>query len=192
MSNWLGNVPDPRIKFTKSLPRSEHEKLESLLDFIAKDQPGATMDYLVEEVLETFFRKRNTTFPVSEEQVSLKVTLPRSLGERVDEHVAKAATSNPRASHEDLIEHAVHSYFARNSDLLRAWRADQKAEESSNENSREDSSNSSNGSSNEGSSNRVSVDTGGNEDVSGDATESVVDRIRRERLSSEQTKTPTV
>ena len=63
MTQWLGNVPEQHVKFSKSIPAQEHEKLEQLLEFIQLEQPGAPMDHLFEEVMNAFFRKRNTSFP---------------------------------------------------------------------------------------------------------------------------------
>lgn len=127
MSNWLGNVPAARQKFNKTLPKNSYDKLESLLAFIQRAQPDATMDHLVEELLEAFFRKQNTSFPVAPESVSLKVTLPEDLIERVDAHVEDARASNPRADVTDLLEFAVEAYFSRSTTLLKAWRKDESA-----------------------------------------------------------------
>lgn len=124
MSNWLGNVPEPRVKYTKNLPQSDHDRLTSLLAFIQRTQAGATMDHLFEEVMEAYFRKRNKDFPVPEERVPLKVSIPRELKERIEEQLELAKSDNPRAQLEDLLTFAVDAYFKRSTDLLNTWRRD--------------------------------------------------------------------
>ncbi len=82
------------------------------------------MDHLFEEVMEAYFRKRNKDFPVPEERVPLKVSIPRELKERIEEQLELAQRDNPRAQLEDLLTFAVDAYFKRSTDLLNTWRRD--------------------------------------------------------------------
>jgi hypothetical protein len=176
-TSWLGNVPDTRIKHTSSLPKSQVDRLESLLEFIQRSQPQASMDHLFEDVLETYLRRRNKSFPVPEEHTSLKVTIPRELKQSLEEQVELARGDDPRAEIEHLLHFAVDSYFKRRSELLTAWRADERDQDTSGDGGDEEvgqqekKSTSAPG--------RESVTQGDEVTTASSRTEEVVDRVRK-------------
>ncbi len=123
--NWLGNVKAPPVEIKRSLPVSYVEQLESMLAFVQETQPGATIDHLMEFVLEAFVKK-DEDFEVPQESKQISFGVPPDLKAKLDARVQAMQELHPKANERHLLEHAIKSYTSGQTKLAKAWRAAKK------------------------------------------------------------------
>lgn len=121
---WLGNVPEQHHGMSAKIDADLLADLGDLLSFIQEGQPHAEMDHLIEEVIEAFCRRKDTSLPGPLKRERLSVKLPAST-HRAAWEVIEAA----RKEHDDesigeteLLEHAIAYYLDRSAKLNRAWK----------------------------------------------------------------------
>lgn len=120
MKKWL-DIPEKTLRQHHLLDAGQIAQLERLLAFITRDQ-DATMDHLIEEVMSTYMRRRARSFPVPDRQEKFAFALPKSLQESLEERLRERQEEVPEATMNDLIRHAIDTYLASRTGLMKAWK----------------------------------------------------------------------
>lgn len=124
--SWL-NIPQPRKKSAFYLEAEHKQNLESLLAYVQRTQPDATLDHVMEEILTRYVRRKHTDFPVPVELEKVPFHLPEPLTAQIEEVLTDRQQEEEGALMSHLVNHALESFFGASSKLRNAWKKDQKA-----------------------------------------------------------------
>lgn len=123
--NWL-DIPQPRQKSVFHVDPEQKKELEQLLDFVQTHQPEATLDYVVEEILTRYMRRKHQDFPVPADPEKMSCQLPEHLTQSMDEVLHERQKVDEQASLSHLVRHAIDSFFTSSSKLRNAYKKDLK------------------------------------------------------------------
>jgi len=115
-------LDEPDVRKSKHLQQDLVDQLEHLLEFVQIHQPQATIDVLMEDVVQRYLRRADKSFPVPGVNRSLTYNLDPELDRRMAEALEEVQQTLPKATETHQLNHALATYLDGNTQLMAAYR----------------------------------------------------------------------